>query len=110
VTGTDLPDGSGDLFDEADAVVMDAGADHALGGTGRTLPWASLASRVAALRSRATLVLAGGLTPLNVAGAVAALSPEVVDVSSGIESAPGIKDHNLMRAFLDAARRSPGAA
>ena len=111
VGGTELPGTAAELFAEADAVVLDARADHALGGTGSTLPWASLAAAIAPLRERrARLVLAGGLTPLNVAAAVAALRPDIVDVSSGVESAPGVKDHQLMRAFFAAARSNPRAA
>jgi len=48
------------------------------------------------------MVLAGGLRPDNVARAIRALRPDVVDVSSGVESAPGIKDFELMRRFVDA--------
>ena len=110
IRGALLPESASSLFAEADAVVLDVRADHALGGTGLTLPWAEVAGRLAPLRGRAKLVLAGGLTAANVAEAVAALSPDVVDVSSGVESAPGIKDHQLMRAFIGAARSKRRAA
>ena len=51
------------------------------------------------MRGSTTLVLAGGLRSGNVAEAVAILQPDIVDVSSGVESMPGMKDHQLMRAF-----------
>lgn len=89
----------------ADAVVLDAWHDAALGGVGQPFDWAALASRVVALRGgRASLILAGGLRPANVAQAVHLLAPDVVDVSSGVESAPGIKDPQGMREFMDAVR------
>jgi len=72
----------------------------ARGGTGRMVAWEGLGG----LPSRSRLVLAGGLTPRNVAGAVRSVGPGGVDVSSGVEQAPGIKDHQLMRAFVTAAR------
>jgi len=50
------------------------------------------------------IVLAGGLTPENVARSVAAIGPVAVDVSSGVESGPGLKDHQRMKAFIEAAR------
>ena len=109
IRGTVIPDGAAELFDTADGIVLDARAEHALGGTGLTLPWDDLGACIAPLR-RETLVLAGGLTPANVARAVRALSPDVVDVSSGVESSPGIKDHTLMRAFVEAIRMTPRAA
>jgi phosphoribosylanthranilate isomerase len=71
------------------------------GGTGRTVDWQS-AALVAMMRP---VVLAGGLTPGNVAEAVHVVAPYGVDVSSGVESAPGQKDPELMRAFVEAVRR-----
>ncbi len=110
IRGAVIPPHAGRLFSVAEAVVLDARVDHGLGGTGVTLPWRDIAAALAPLRGPAKLVLAGGLTPANVADAIAALDPDVVDVSSGVESAPGIKDHQLMRAFVGAARSNPRAA
>jgi phosphoribosylanthranilate isomerase len=92
VAGTTLPAHAADLFAAADAVVVDAKVHGGtLGGTGVALDWAALADALAAVRGRTTLVLAGGLRASNVAEAVARLAPEVVDVSSGVEAAPGVK-------------------
>jgi phosphoribosylanthranilate isomerase len=102
VRGRSLPAGAVDLFRAADAVVLDAYSPVSLGGTGLRLPWAELADVVAAVRPGGRLVLAGGLRPDNVREAVRAMCPDVVDVSSGVESAPGIKDHGRLRAFRDA--------
>ncbi len=96
---TEFPQRALVLFEHADAVLLDAKVDGKLGGTGRTLPWENFA-RVRTPGRR--LVLAGGLTPENVAEAITVLQPDVVDVSSGVETAPGIKDHERMRAFLEA--------
>ena len=93
------------LFDVADAVVLDAHVRGRLGGTGVTLPWEQLVDQLGPLRGRrARLVLAGGLKAENVGRAIELLRPDVVDVSSGVETAPGIKDHARMRAFRDAVR------
>ena len=54
----------------------------------------------------ARIVLAGGLNPTRVSRAIAAIRPDVVDVSSGVESAPGVKDHQLMSEFVQAVRAS----
>lgn len=70
------------------------------GGSGQAFDWA-LAARAAAARP---IVLAGGLTPANVAAAVRAVGPWAVDVASGVESAPGVKDHDLMSRFIRAAK------
>jgi phosphoribosylanthranilate isomerase len=48
------------------------------------------------------LIVAGGLTPENVGTAISAFAPDITDVSSGVESAPGVKDHKLMKAFAEA--------
>ncbi len=102
VEGQTLPPDLAELFAVADAVVLDAKVPGQLGGTGVRVPWADVAARVAAARGRGRLVLAGGLTPESVAEAIRALAPDIVDVSSGVESAPGIKDHQRLHAFLAA--------
>ena len=102
VEGATIPDSSRDLFDCADGVVLDAKVPGQLGGTGVTLPWQSLAPQLPPVRGDTKLVLAGGLRPENVAMAIGLLRPDVVDVSSGVETAPGIKDRARMRAFRDA--------
>lgn len=70
------------------------------GGRGAAPDW----GRVAALGNLDHVVVAGGLTPDNVGGVVAALRPAGVDVSSGVESAPGVKDPILMESFVEMAR------
>jgi len=67
------------------------------GGTGRTIDW----SAAAAVAARRRVLLAGGLTPDNVADAIAQVQPFGVDVSSGVEQAPGIKDHQRIRALFE---------
>jgi phosphoribosylanthranilate isomerase len=82
---------------EADLITLDARAPEAYGGAGRRLDWKALA---AAKLPRERLVLAGGLVPSNVDGAIKLGRPFAVDVSSGIERTPGVKDPRLMRAFF----------
>jgi phosphoribosylanthranilate isomerase len=90
----------------ADAVLVDSTDDSGAGGTGETHDWER--TRALVERLDVPLVLAGGLTPANVARAVDAVDPFAVDVSSGIESdEPGRKDPEAMRAFVDAARGAP---
>lgn len=88
----------------SDAVVLDTAVGGRSGGTGVAFDWAMAAGAVRAVAARCAVVLAGGLRPANVAEAVRLLAPRVVDVSSGVESAPGIKDPAAMRAFAEAAR------
>lgn len=102
-----LPPEAWALSAHADALVLDAKVPGQLGGTGVALDWEALAADVARWRADMAgvrLVLAGGLTPSNVAQAIALLNPDVVDVSSGVELAPGIKDPERMRAFVHAVR------
>ena len=105
IAGREVPAGLSALADVADAIVLDAKVTGQLGGTGTRFDWDAVSAVLARERSRARLVLAGGLDPANVARAVRVVAPDVVDVSSGVESAPGIKDHARMRAFSDAVRR-----
>ncbi len=86
------------------ALLLDAWAPDQYGGTGRTFNW-QLAARLAARRP---VVLAGGLTPENVAQAIAAVHPYGVDVSSGVESSPGRKDPAKLAAFIANAKRAKG--
>jgi phosphoribosylanthranilate isomerase len=104
--GQELARYAADLLDAGDALLLDAFVPGALGGTGVTLPWFDLASTLASVRGTKPIVLAGGLRPENVAQAIGALAPDVVDVSSGVESSAGIKDHDRMRAFRDAVTQS----
>lgn len=83
-----------------DELLVDASVPGAPGGTGRTCDW-SLAARLARERK---VWLAGGLHPGNVADAVREVGPYGVDVASGVERSPGVKDHALVRAFVRAAR------
>jgi len=108
VRGAIVLDRAAELFRAADAVVIDAFSPSALGGTGVALPWDALSEAVAVIRRPGRLVLAGGLRPETVATAVRALAPEVVDVSSGVESSPGVKDHEKLRAFRDAVAGQEG--
>jgi phosphoribosylanthranilate isomerase len=69
------------------------------GGTGESFDWSLIAKR----RSTVPMVVAGGLTPENVAGAIEVVRPYAVDVVSGVEAEPGRKDHAKVEAFLEAA-------
>jgi len=73
------------------------------GGTGESFDWSFLAERRGA-PARVPLILSGGLTPENVAGAIETVRPYAVDVASGVESAPGVKDEVKLRSFIEAVR------
>jgi phosphoribosylanthranilate isomerase len=76
--------------------------DSGRGGSGRTWDWRLIEQR----HSQVPVVLAGGLTPETVAGGIAAVRPWAVDVSSGVEVEPGVKDHAKVEAFIRAARET----
>lgn len=97
--GGDL-DGYARAYPDARALLADSHASGQAGGTGRAFAW----SRIPSGRSYG-LVLAGGLTPDNVGAAVAAVRPEAVDVSSGVESAPGRKSAERIERFIEEVRR-----
>lgn len=98
-----MGEGAGDIavrqksYPSAQAFVLDGHAPGQLGGQGERFAWKNLPSL------DKPIYLAGGLTPVNVAEAIATVKPYAVDVSSGIESAPGVKDAMKMRDFICAA-------
>jgi len=84
--------------------LLDAHRPGKPGGTGDVFDWELIASR----RSRVPLILAGGLVPDNVGDAIRVARPFAVDVASGVEAAPGIKDHESMSRFAEAADEAGG--
>jgi len=91
-----------------DALLLDGWSGTAPGGTGARFPWAEVGAVRDRLPPGLRLVVAGGLEPGNLAEAIAHLDPDVVDVSSGVESAIGVKDPILVREFVAAARAGRG--
>jgi phosphoribosylanthranilate isomerase len=81
-------------------VLLDTPDPTRHGGTGRLIDW----RRAARVAARRPVWLAGGLTPANVAAAIREVRPYGVDVASGIEASPGVKDAHAMRAFVAAVR------
>lgn len=84
---------------DAVALLLDAFVPGSAGGSGVAFQW----DRIPATREK-RIVLAGGLTPANVGNAIRTVRPDAVDVSSGVESAKGIKDSNKIAAFIQAVR------
>lgn len=87
-------------YGAADALLLDSHGGGKLGGSGKTFDW----DRVPGLDR--PWILAGGLDPENVGEACRRLSPDAVDVSSGVEIRPGIKDHKAMTEFIKAVRNA----
>jgi phosphoribosylanthranilate isomerase len=86
---------------QCEQILVDAYSDKAYGGTGLTAQWDLVRS---AQNYKKRIILAGGLTPDNVGIAVATLKPYMVDVASGVESSPGIKDRHKMEVFISRAK------
>ena len=87
-------------------LLVDARDPVRRGGTGRQVDW----SRAAGIAQRRRMLLAGGLTPENVSAAIRAVRPYGVDVSSGVEAAPGVKDAGKVARFVASARAALAAA
>jgi len=99
-----LPDDAVQMADVADALMLDTRVGGRSGGTGTPFSWDRFSNAIERLRERTELVVAGGLTPANVRDAIGFLAPDIVDVSSGVEISPGVKDPARMKAFAEAVR------
>jgi len=86
-------------YPHAAALLLDAYRPGVPGGTGETFDW-----KLIPVDMRCRIVLSGGLTPVNVAAGIEQVRPWAVDVSSGVEAAPGVKDGQLIRRFAAAVR------
>jgi phosphoribosylanthranilate isomerase len=90
--------GDEDAWPSRVRLLIDAHDPEKRGGTGRTVDW----KRAAVIAARRPVLLAGGLTPANVADAIRVVKPFGIDVSSGVESSAGVKDHERLRALFEA--------
>jgi len=88
-----------------DAILLDAAVEGSFGGTGTQADW-DVAAEVVRIASK-PVILAGGLNPDNVADAIRKIRPFAVDVASGVEASPGVKDKAKMKAFFEAVRSVP---
>jgi phosphoribosylanthranilate isomerase len=86
------------------AMMLDSGSDQTPGGTGKTFDWRKAQSVIQQLSLTVPVIVAGGLTTLNVSEAVKLFQPYGVDVASGVEARPGKKDPEKLRAFIQAVR------
>jgi phosphoribosylanthranilate isomerase len=105
------PRGAGDFLEgldrfgsHVDGLLLDGWSPDARGGTGARFPWEELAAVRHTVPSAVSFIVAGGLTSENVSTAIRYLQPDLVDVSSGVESAPGIKDPLAIERFVAAVR------
>jgi phosphoribosylanthranilate isomerase len=86
-------------FNHLSGLLIDTADGARAGGTGRSFDWPALRAAIDRVRPAVPIVLAGGLTPGNVGRAVQVVRPWAVDVSSGVETSPGVKDPGLIRDF-----------
>jgi len=91
-----------DAYPSASGMLLDTYVEGVPGGTGEAFDWSLIPQGLSK-----PLILAGGLTPENVADAVARVKPYAVDVSGGVEASKGIKDHAKIHAFINAVRKAP---
>ena len=89
-----------------DGLLFDSGTKENRGGTGIAFDWNSNAPMIRFLTRKFRVIIAGGLTPMNVGQALRLFAPAGVDVVSGVEREPGRKDHDNVRAFIAAAKRT----
>ena len=89
-----------DTYRNASALLLDTFDDRRWGGSGKPFDWSLIPSAIPI-----PLILAGGLSPNNIASAITRVAPFGVDVSGGVESAPGVKDPALIRSFISEVRR-----
>jgi phosphoribosylanthranilate isomerase len=108
-TGQEFADAARLWSGHADGLLVDGFSMHARGGTGERFPWTEVAQHRGALGADTALIVAGGLSPDNVAAAIECLAPDAVDVSSGVEAMRGMKSEQKLRSFIQAARTArPG--
>lgn len=106
----ELLEGLDHYQDAVDGLLLDGWSPEAPGGTGSRFPWEEVAEHRDAMDGALTFAVAGGLKPDNIARVIHLLRPDIVDVSSGVEDAPGIKNPSIVADFMAAvraARRDP---
>jgi phosphoribosylanthranilate isomerase len=94
----------------ADGILLDSGSPAERGGTGKRFAWKEAAGVLSGIPNGTRVIVAGGLSPENVSEAIATLHPWGVDVVTGVESEPGKKDPEKVRAFIEAARKASASA
>lgn len=112
-SAAELAEGAARYRGSVDGLLVEGFSEEAAGGTGTAFPhewWREAGLDEDADGGGPALILAGGLTPENVAAALGRTSPAVADVSSGVETAPGVKDPDRIRAFVRAVRGAGGGS